>query len=362
MARARQRYISRCVSRARCALSPPACCPGERSCHLPVPDCSRRRRLPPGAGAAAQGGARRAHPPPAAPPKRLGPWVSRGQDAPPTLGRGPDSPPTDIIYMGNWQHRYCTTYIPSLTPQGGPRVGDGSMALFVPGSIIKIKKAQKGAQQREARARSRLRLRRAPSRGHRQTGCARGHKSLARRVPGWRPRRPRGAPPSRRAERPSVAMNDDTVPNNAGAGRPIVKMCAPAPRGRAGARICPSRAACARVRAPERTRSAAGGRWNPLRAPCIADTPARPLHAPRHPPRSRCRRAGARAACASLRSTRRRAAGIPPQHAHAGGFAQTRTTSCTPRWTRRTRSSSSRAASATTRRRWLPRSTACRGA
>ena len=88
---------------------PPACCPGERSCHLPVPDCSRRRRLPPGAGAAAQGGARRAHPPPAAPPKRLGPWVSRGQDAPPTLGRGPDSPPTDIIYMGNWQHRYCTT-------------------------------------------------------------------------------------------------------------------------------------------------------------------------------------------------------------------------------------------------------------
>ena len=166
MARARQRYISRCVSRARCALSPPACCPGERSCHLPVPDCSRRRRLPPGAGAAAQGGARRAHPPPAAPPKRLGPWVSRGQDAPPTLGQGPDSPPTDIIYMGNWQHRYCTTYIPSLTPQGGPRVGDGSMELFVPGSIIKIKKAQKGAQQREARARSRLRLRRAPSRGH----------------------------------------------------------------------------------------------------------------------------------------------------------------------------------------------------
>ena len=29
----------------------------------------------------------------------------RGQDAPPTLGQGPDSPPTDIIYMGNWQHR-----------------------------------------------------------------------------------------------------------------------------------------------------------------------------------------------------------------------------------------------------------------
>ena len=144
MARARQRYISRCVSRARCALSPPACCPGERSCHLPVPDCSRRRRLPPGAGAAAQGGARRAHPPPAAPPKRLGPWVSRGQDAPPTLGRGPDSPPTDIIYMGNWLHRYCYVYcIPSWTPQGGPRVGDGSMALFVPGSIIKIKKHRK---------------------------------------------------------------------------------------------------------------------------------------------------------------------------------------------------------------------------